>query len=421
MSNKILVVNAGTHPEPAHLAAGLVAAGQNLTYLTSASVASDSRLLKAASLPGLRAAPLVNQLPKRALPHPLRRANVAHRAAGLEIFSQLVKQVRPTNYGNTVDLRTRLFNPAVGRWVTKNRPEVVIGQQTCALDAFRAAGSGARKVLNYPLAHHAWIEATMHAEAKRNPRWAPYLQGHDLTPAQRAHLDEEVALADHILVASEFVRRTFIESGIPEYKLLVELLGADVAQFGSPAPEPDRELGLRILFAGQLTQRKGLSYLVEGFASAGLDNATLRFVGPAIGDVDHLLTGPGVEVIGAVSKPELGRHYRWADLLVLPSLAEGFGLTALEAMACGTPCLLSTSTFADDVITPEVNGFIVPPADSEAIAQVFRRVANSEVGLPRMKELAAQRALELTWERYRHAAAATVLAAVSAPLPTGRA
>lgn len=283
--------------------------------------------------------------------------------------------------------------------------DVVVAQQTCALDVFQAAAPGSVRVLNYPIAHHRWMMRELANEAARNPGWRGSLQGNDFSAEELDRLDREIDLADIVLVASSFVKRTFVENGVPEGKIRVIPLGADVSELSATADPPadahSPSRGLRVLFAGQLTQRKGLSYMLEGFLTANVEDSTLQLLGSPVGDVlDHIPQRPEIEIRDSVARSQLGRLYEDADVLMLVSLAEGFGLVAIEAMSCGTPCILSTSTFADDVVTDGVDGIILEPGDAESIAEALKALAADRPLLARMSAAARATAGEFTWDRY---------------------
>lgn len=353
-----------------------------------------------------RRLPVLRELQRRALPSLLDRHVVVRIAGWAEAVFQGVRILAPVRYRRVMNWRTATFNRQVAarmrRWPTF---DVVVAQQTCALDVFRAAAPGTVRVLNYPIAHHRWMMRELLEEAARNPDWKGSLQGNDFEPEELDRLDREIDLADIVLVASSFVKRTFVENGVPAGKIRVIPLGADVRELSYSADlsggTPPSPRGLRVLFAGQLTQRKGLSYMLDGFLAAKLEGSTFQLLGSPVGDVlDHIPQRPEIEIRNSVARSELGRLYEQADVLMLTSLAEGFGLVAIEAMSCGTPCILSTSTFADDVVTDGVDGIILEPADATSIAAALNTLAADRPLLARMSAAAKARASEFTWERY---------------------
>ena len=128
----------------------------------------------------------------------------------------------------------------------------------------------------------------------------------------------------------------------------------------------------RIVFVRQITQRKGISYLVEAFKRASIPKSELVLLGRPIGSVDPWAQIPGVKHVPLMPRSQLPAVYANADVYVLPSLVEGFGLTGLEAMASGLPVVLSEHTFGSDVITDGVDGYVVPIRDPESIAERLR-------------------------------------------------
>lgn len=97
-----------------------------------------------------------------------------------------------------------------------------------------------------------------------------------------------------------------------------------------------------------------------------------------------------------------------ADVCVLPSLIEGFGLTAIEAMSVGTAVIVSNHTFADDLISHGHNGFVVPPRDSSNIASLLRDLEEDR-RLPREIGQRGQAAVAgRSWEHYGDAFLAQV-------------
>ncbi len=262
----------------------------------------------------------------------------------------------------------------------------------------RSRELGIETWLDFPLAHHASIVATLREEARRVPEYARTLQ---LVSPHATWLVEEIhcqaVAADHVLVASSYSQRTFVEAGIPAEKMHLTPLGADTELF-HPAPRPDDGV-FRILFVGQITQRKGVSYLVDAFRAAAIPHSELLLAGAIVGDAPWA-GRRGVRHQPPLPRSELPAVYACADVSVLPSLAEGFGLTAMEAMASGRPVIVSEHTFGRDVVDDGVNGWTVPIRDVEAIVDRLRILAGDPDLRARMGRAARATAERFTWQRY---------------------
>ena len=145
--------------------------------------------------------------------------------------------------------------------------------------------------------------------------------------AEKARRLAEYDVADFILCPSEFVRRSFLNKGYPETKLIKN-------QFGSELPTPSEthySLGKHqakfiVLFVGTLSLRKGVRYLVQAFADLKIPNSELWLVGPQASPhgLNDLSVPPNVKICGVLKGTELQNAYRSADVFVLPTLEEGF-------------------------------------------------------------------------------------------------
>jgi glycosyltransferase involved in cell wall biosynthesis len=140
-------------------------------------------------------------------------------------------------------------------------------------------------------------------------------------------------------------------------------------QLGLPADRPI------VLFVGRLIPLKGIIYLIRAFSAVreGFPDAMLVIVGEGEQrpDLEALAAGLGLgtSVIFAGGQPheDVIRLMRGADLFVLPSLIESFGIVLLEAMSCGLPIVASNVMGIPSIVTDAVNGFLVPPGDETAL------------------------------------------------------
>jgi glycosyltransferase involved in cell wall biosynthesis len=135
---------------------------------------------------------------------------------------------------------------------------------------------------------------------------------------------------------------------------------------------PDRPL--RVLFVGHVAVGKGAAALLESLAELGGVPVTLTFVGAETMQVPaRFRAHPSVRWIGAVSRAAVMQHYRDNDVLVFPSLSDGFGMAQVEARAWRLPIVASTS--CGRVVEHEVNGLLLDEVSPRAVAGALGRLA----------------------------------------------
>ena len=182
--------------------------------------------------------------------------------------------------------------------------------------------------------------------------------------------------ADGVVTISQFSQRRISEwSGLPEERIRV--IGVGVSDDFRPAGPKRAHCKPYLLFVGNSKPHKNLKRLLQAFARSGL-----------AGDFDQLLCAPeerttlewigesglmgAVTVTGPLADAELAAAYRGAAALVFPTLYEGFGLPALEAMACGVPVLTSALTSLPEATADAA--LVVDPYNVEAISAGMRRL-----------------------------------------------
>jgi len=105
-----------------------------------------------------------------------------------------------------------------------------------------------------------------------------------------------------------------------------------------------------------------------------------------------------VNLLGAVPRSEIQRHFAWADVFLLPSICEGSATACYEALAYGLPVIATPNT--GSVVRDGLDGYIVPIRDSEAITDRIERLAANRDLLAAMSQSALKRASEYTLEKY---------------------
>lgn len=279
--------------------------------------------------------------------------------------------------------------------------DCVVAYEGFALPAFRAAaaaGSG-RRLLNYPVAHHRRRRRVRLEENDREPDFAATWPGFDDWPAgHEERLDEEIALADAVLVGSGYASESFVEAGIDAARMRVVPYGVELAVFHPVEAAP--RAGFEVIYAGQLTQRKGIAYLLRGYRSFARAGTRLTLVGSIVGSDRPLLPYADVfEHVAHRTRPALAAMYRAAHVFVLPTLIEGMPLVVLEAMACGLPVIVTANGPAD-IVRDGVDGYIVPERDADSIADRLDRLHRDPALREHMGRNAAERALAFSWAAY---------------------
>ena len=217
-------------------------------------------------------------------------------------------------------------------------------------------------------------------------------------------VDKELAEyqeADFILVPSHYVKRSFLEHGIPEAKLIHNPYGVNLAEF-FPVPKEDQIF--RVIHCGNASIRKGVHYLLQAFSELQLPQAELWLVGPIAAEIAPFLNkfgSPAIITKGTFPQRELNRILSQGSVFCLASIEEGLATVQAQAMACGLPVVITTNTGGEDIVRPGVDGFIVPIRDVEALKEKILYFYNHPEARRSMGASALQRVQQgFTWKDY---------------------
>jgi glycosyltransferase involved in cell wall biosynthesis len=209
-------------------------------------------------------------------------------------------------------------------------------------------------------------KAILEAECDRWNVPLPYFSGGGMERAEA-----EYAESDAIAVPSEFVRRSFLDRGFPERKIVKCAFGVDLKQFRPERVEEPRDR-LRVVFLGTASIRKGIGYLLQGLKPLA-DRRTIEtwLIGSSHPDAAEILRRHAGEfrALGPFPRAELRGWLSRCDVLVLPSVEEGLAVVLAQAMACGLPVVATPNTGAEDLITDGCEGFVIPARSPEAIRE----------------------------------------------------
>jgi glycosyltransferase involved in cell wall biosynthesis len=237
-------------------------------------------------------------------------------------------------------------------------------------------------------------------EAARWPEWAATLTTFKDSEIKLARKDEELKLADRIFVASSFTAKTL--DNYPGIIAPVKVIPYGFPVVGT-AKEYDNAAGrpLKLLFVGGLSQRKGIADLFAAVSKFGR-HVELTVVGSKTGN-----DCPALDT-------ELARH-KWIpslphdailqimkehDVLVFPSLFEGFGLVITEAMAQGTPVITTERTAGPDVIEHDNNGWLIRAGHEQDLQIAIEKLLQQPKLIGQAGKAAMETARLRPWQVY---------------------
>ncbi len=241
-------------------------------------------------------------------------------------------------------------------------------------------------MLERPNAHTGFAMEVVQKECERLGVKLPPDHEHAYDAEKLRKEEEEYRLATRLLCPSDFVVKTFLDKGFRRNKLARHMYGFDEKIYYPSAEPRDPKRGLTMIFVGVCAVRKGVAFRPGGVAEVpGLKDGTFLIAGeflPAYQEkLAPMLSHPSVKVLGHRNDvPELMRK---SDILVLPSIEEGFGLVITEAMGSG--CVPLASEACTEICKHMENGLVHRVGDVEALTQHITMLHEDRALLERLR------------------------------------
>jgi starch synthase len=301
------------------------------------------------------------------------------------------------------------LDAATARYVARHSPKAVYAYSGVALQTFRSAKrQGAICVYEQQSGYCRYTVKLFQEEALLKPEYAETMPGRNYPAPLLEDRDEELDLADHIIVPSQHVNDTLKTSPASGRDVRIIPYGTHEATSPiRPLGQPKRAR-LRVLFVGALSQGKGIAYafdaieLLRGateFTIIGRKVGTSTAVDAVVKKYRWISSIPNDRIL-----EEMAQH----DVLVLPSLTEGLALVIGEALSRGLPVIATAATGGLEIIRDGQDGFIVPIRSAQAIAEKLEILNKDRERLDWMSQSARLRAREFSWERYRSLLSSTL-------------
>lgn len=259
----------------------------------------------------------------------------------------------------------------------RRAPDRFMGFVGKSLRSFRAVrGLGGNCTLELVAANsHVLQVAERHRFAERvlgiSDTW--------LGARQIAKTIREYDEADLVYVHSDYTRNSMLSHGVPESKLVRTYLRVHPRFKPSPDAERPTDDTFRVVYAGRLDATKGVPLLIEAFRKLNIRNSELRLVGgypsrkmrefcqAAIGGDERVVVGSGDPVA----------PFQRADVYVHATFEDGFAYAPAEALACGTPVVVTEDTGMKEYVRPGENGYVIATGDVDAIVSSLETIRSS--------------------------------------------
>lgn len=247
-------------------------------------------------------------------------------------------------------------------------------------------------------AYYKDIQEINKIEERINPKWYNVITLAKDSNLWGSEIDKELKLADTIVCASSYIKSTLQRYSLRSSKDI------RVIPYGYPpihAKAYRTSKPLKLLYVGNLTQSKGLSYLFKAVNKLN-DKIQLSLIGKGI-----LLTGDyhkyleKYNYLGNRSHDEVLEEMSKADIFVFPTLSDGFGMVVTESMSVGTPVIATENSCGRDIIKTYKNGWLVPIQDSDAIYNILNNLLEHPEDIEHVGLNALKTASMRPWTKYQ--------------------
>ena len=340
-----------------------------------------------------------------------RLVTLNHPQLQMNYFGEMVrlavgKGLRQPLWGDRIwEWQEKSLAKEAARLVESGEFSSYLGLEHAALEALQAAKKlGVRTCLVFTSPHHAfrkkWVEDLAREHGIPISAEEEELLRRGVERDRRR--DEEMAVADVIRTNSSLVSRTLIKGGAERKKVVSVPLGADLDGMRPLRPRKKGE-PIRFMVSGPVSLRKGAYFVLQAWKKIRPKKASLHFYGSMQMELGAGITsGEGIYFYGNRSKEEVQEAYRNADVLIFPTLCDGFGMVVPEAMTAGCAVITTRNAGAADWIEEGKNGWVVEAGSSKALMERMQMALDAGDKLETMRQVAQSTAIRNTWDIFRH-------------------
>ena len=298
---------------------------------------------------------------------------------------------------------------------SNNTLKAIYAYEDCALHSFRVANQlGMKKIYDLPIGYWRAAREFLENEKERWPEWASTIPAYKDSDLKLLKKDQEIELADMIFVASNFTASTLKKYPKPLNNIHVVPYGFPDVYEGERDYYNGTNRKLKLLFVGSLSQRKGIADIfsaVEKFEN----EVTLTLVGKKNTNdckaLNQALTKHNY--IPSLSLKNILELMREHDVLLFPSLFEGFGLVITEAMSQGMPVITTNRTAGPEFIEDLKNGWLIEAGNTNALIMAIKNILDFPHLLEDIGRSALQTAKSRPWKSYSQSLSNSIIMELS--------
>jgi glycosyltransferase involved in cell wall biosynthesis len=287
--------------------------------------------------------------------------------------------------------------------------DAVIAYDTFSASLFatmKKRSPGVLRVLDMSAPYTGYVDRVL-AAAAASPGQDAFLAGAlrhaskgPLTRIQAWRAAREIALADHFLVASTFTGRSLVEVGVDPTKIHYCRYGVPEGEATGTGGSRGVDGRLRVAFVGTVTARKGATTFLSAAAAFADQPIDFVIIGQVPPEGGVTAVADNVEYTGYLTKESVLEQFASTDVMVFPSFADGFGFSALEAMASGCALVCSRNAGVSDLVEDGENGLLFDAGDVPALVQHLRRLSVDRGFLAQIAKAGQETARAQTWNSY---------------------
>ena len=316
-------------------------------------------------------------------------------------FKEIIQRSFVNKFYDLNDFLTEYFDRKANSLLDFKDLDILIGWSSFSYHAFSSAKNiKCLKILERGSTHIEFQDKILHEECLIQNIKPKFISQYIIEKEKK-----EYELADYIMVPSEFAKKTFLEKGFNENKIIKNSYGVDLEEFKPDNSIRNSESKFRIIYTGTVSVRKGIMYLLEVFDDLKLENTELLIIGNIEEDLNKVLkkykSNKKIIFKKSVKQSELKKFYDISHVFVTCSIEEGLSMVQIQAMSSGLPVICTINSGGQEIVDEGVDGFVLPIRDKLRLKDKILFLYNNRNICIEMGKKAQKKAFKhFSWEKY---------------------